>query len=143
MENINKFINEWEKSSKQIHSEHIDFFIGKETFNYEDCLEIMKIMKKELRKRGLDTLKVMIRIQCGQSKKVQNWGELFWQLVDANLTPPEIFISKEEFFDSSEFRQSITRLNQVDNIENYSVFYPVEDGFIRCLDVVEKEVRHG
>lgn len=143
MENINEFINEWEKEPEQPYSEHIDFFINKDTFDYTDCLAILEGIKRELKKRGIESTDVMIRIQCGQSHRVQNWGELFWQLVDANLTPPEVYIGKKGSMDSSIFRQRINHPNQVENIENYIVFYPTEEGFIRCLDLVEKEVSHG
>jgi hypothetical protein len=140
MKNIDEFINEWEKGSKRLHSEHIDFFINKDTFDYEDCLVIINDIKKELKNRGINSPKVMVRIQCGQSKRIQNWGELFWQLVDANPTPPELFISNQDFLDSSVFSQQITHPNQGENIENYIAFYPDEDGFNRCLNLVEKEV---
>ncbi|ALS36698.1 hypothetical protein ABID30_002113 [Enterococcus rotai] len=140
MKNINQFINEWEKGSKRLHSEHIDFFINKDTFDYEDCLVIINDIKKELKNRGINSPKVMVRIQCGQSKRIQNWGELFWQLVDANSTPPELFISNQDFLDSSVFSQQIKHPNQGKNIENYIAFYPDEDGFNRCLNLVEKEV---
>ncbi|GGC97589.1 hypothetical protein [Enterococcus wangshanyuanii] len=140
MKNIEEFINEWEECSKRLHSEHIDFFINKDTFNYEDCLVIIDAIRKELENRGINGPKIMIRIQCGQSKRIQDWGELFWQLVDANTVPPELFISNNNFLDSSAFSQQIKHPNQGENIENYIVFYPVEDGFTRCLNIVEKEV---
>lgn len=143
MENINEFINEWEKEPKRLYSEHIDFFVNKDTFNYEDCVAIIEDVKRELKNREINHAKVTIRIQCGQSKRLQNWGELFWQLVDASLTPPELYIGNKNTFDSSVFRQQIKHPNQVDNIENFILFYPVEDGFIRCLDLVAKEVGHG
>lgn len=142
MKNINEFINEWEKGSKHLYSEHIDFFINKKTFNYGNCLAIMKNVRTELNNRRMGSTKLMIRIQCGQSKKIQEWGQQFWQLVDANLTPPELFIGGKIPFNFDVANQVIVHVDQTEYVENYIVFHSVEDGFIRCLDLVEKEVAH-
>lgn len=140
MKNINQFISDYQRSRQRIYSNHIDYFINKTTFDYKDYVMVMKEMRKKLNAKGLVKIEIILRVQCGQSKRIQNWGELFWQLVDANSTPPELFISNQDFLDSSVFSQQITHPNQGENIENYIVFYPSEDGFNRCLNLVEKEV---
>lgn len=140
MGNIDEFIAEWQGSSDEVYSEHIDFFINKLTYNYEDCIAIMKEVRTKLNYRALNDSKLMIRIQCGHSKKIQDWGQQFWQLVDASLTPPELFIGKGDSFKSCVSSRQIDYSKQIENIENYVVFYPVEGGFVRCLDLIEKEV---
>ncbi|ALS02491.1 hypothetical protein ATZ33_14215 [Enterococcus silesiacus] len=142
MENIDEFIAEWQDSSNEVYSDHIDFFINKTTFDYKDCLMVMKEMRKKLNAQGFDKIKIMIKIQCGQSKKVQIWGENFWDLVDATLTPPELFIGGKFPKDSWSNCHKINHSNQIEGIENYIVSYPVEDGFIRCLNLVENEVSY-
>jgi hypothetical protein len=140
MENIDKFIAEWQDSSDEVYSDHIDFFINKTTFDYKDCLMVMKEMRKKLNAQGLDKIKIMIRVRCGHSKKIQLWGENFWNLVDATLTPPEIFIGEKLLDNAWTNCHKINYSNQIKDIENYIAFSPTEDGFIRCLDIVEKEV---
>lgn len=46
MENIDEFIAEWQDSSNEVYSDHIDFFINKTTFDYKDCLMVMKEVRK-------------------------------------------------------------------------------------------------
>lgn len=110
--------------------------------DYNDCLLVMKEVRKELNKQGLGDVKVMVQIQCGESKRLQEWSEQFWQLVDNSLVPPELFIGDKLTMNSAMFRQQIYSKNQVGNIENHIIFYPDEDKFTRCLNIVEKEVPH-
>lgn len=143
MRNIKEFIEEWQRNSEGIYSDHIDCFIEKKIFDYEDCLSIIKEVRKELIKQDLNHVKLMIQIQCGGSKKIQNWGEQFWKLIDANLTPPELYIGEKINIDSSLFCQQIYSTDQIENIENYIVFYSDEDEFTRCLNIVENEVSYA
>lgn len=141
MKNIDLVIQEIENSTDNFYSEHMDYFFDQSVFTYEDCILLMKEIRYQLNSSTIQTAKdwkIMIRIVCGSSTSIQIWGNQFWKLVDASLTPPEIFIWDKK---SVQFGDPIEQIYKNDDdrqIVNNIVFYKSDNEYSRCLEMTEK-----
>ncbi|WP_460055814.1 hypothetical protein [Pseudolactococcus yaeyamensis] len=92
---INQFLDDWILEKDKIYHEHIDYFANQKLFTYEECLKFLNVVCEMLNSKGIRDIQIVLKINCGSSKRVQNWENSFWQLVDYSLTPPELFLGQK------------------------------------------------
>jgi len=138
MNNMELIVKELNSSQNNFFSEHIDLFINKSMFTYQDCLNIMNKIRSELDENSFSDLKIMIRIQCGHSRRIQKWGEQFWKLVEYSIVPPEVIIYDNSFKKMGVIAEKIQNKNS-DSVNNFIVFQSTDEGYIRYLEIIERE----
>lgn len=139
MKNMELVVQELNSSKNNFFSEHIDLFINKSMFTYQDCLNVMKNIRRELDGNSFSDLKIMIRIQCGHSNRVQKWGENFWKLVECSIVPPEVIVYDSPSKKTSIVSEKIGNENSSNNVNNFIVFQLADEGYIRYLEIIERE----
>lgn len=138
MKNMELIVQELNSSKNNFFSEHIDLFINKSMFTYQDCLSIMNKIRSELDENFFSDLKIMIRIQCGHSSRIQKWGENFWKLVEYSIVPPEVIVYDSSFKKMGIISEKIQNDNS-DSVNNFIVFHSTDEGYIRYLEIIERE----
>ncbi|MGC6769398.1 hypothetical protein [Enterococcus sp. LJL51] len=138
MDKIEEFIVSFFQSNSTIATEHLDFFIDKETFNYLDTIVTMNKIKKYITEKQLDDIKIIGRINCGTSERKQVWNQEFWRLVDVSIEPPLIVIGRRPNLSPYDFIEKLDHPMSSD-WQNYSVVIPDENRFSRYLLIMEGE----
>lgn len=139
IQNLEIIIEELTNAEKKFFSEHMDIFINKSLFTYDDCLDLMDATRIKLNENNFGELKIAIRITCGSTSKIQKWCENFWRLVDYSIAPPEIIVYDKSFRSDRFVSEEIRNKKDYRNVNNVVVFYPYNEGYIRCLEINEGE----
>lgn len=141
---IDEFISMWKESGKII-DEHTDFFdISKKSCTYNDVCDIINKINEKCRIEEIDDdVDVIAYIECGNSKRIQKWGDDFWKLVDYSDTPPVIVMGKGIIFHNyNNDYEEIIKDDKANNEDYINIYTSDFDGgvYTRRLHIITRRI---